>query len=132
MLGQMAIVSGGARGIGFATVTQFAQKGYRVIAVDRNPNVIDRAAELTAAGHAVSGRVADVTRWSEIQAALATETSINVLVCAAGILISKRIEDHADEDFRLTFDVNVHGYFMLAQEALKKMGEGSHIVMVAS
>jgi 3-oxoacyl-[acyl-carrier protein] reductase len=132
MKGQTAIVSGGAQGIGLATVELLASQGYSVIALDINRSVLDRAAELVARGLAVQGRVADMTDRSAIRAALADLATIHVVVCAAGIVIPRPIAEQTDDDFRRTFDVNVHGVFMLAQESLARMPEGGRIVMLAS
>jgi 3-oxoacyl-[acyl-carrier protein] reductase len=132
MKGQTAIVSGGAQGIGLATVELLARQGYTVVAMDMQPAVIERAAELSAAGLSVRGRVVDVTDRASIRAAIADLPTIGVVVCAAGIVIPKPLDEQSDEDFRRTYDVNVHGVFRLAQEALVKMKEGGRIVMVSS
>lgn len=132
MKGQTAVVSGGAQGIGLATVELLASRGYSVLALDLNPAVVDVAADLAARGHAVTGRVADMTDRNDIREAIADLPAIHVVVCAAGILRPKPIEEQSDEDFAVTFDVNVFGVFRLAQEALARMPQGGRIVMIAS
>lgn len=132
MKGQTAIVSGGAQGIGLATVELLARQGYSVVAMDKNPEVLKRAADLAADGLAVRGRVVDVTERESIREAIADLETIDVVVCAAGIVIPKPLDEQSDDDFRRTYDVNVHGVFRLAQEALRRMGEGGRIVMVSS
>ena len=132
MHGQTAIVSGGAQGIGFATVELLARQGYSVIALDRNPAVVEAAAGLSGQGYAVEGRIADMTDRQSIRAAVADLPAIHVVICAAGILRPKPIDQQSDEDFALTFDVNVYGVFRLAQEALARMPKGGRIVMLAS
>lgn len=129
---QTAIVSGGAQGIGLATVELLARQGYSVFALDIQASVAERAAELRAQGFVVEGRVADMTDRAAIRGAIADLDVIDVVVCAAGIVIPKPIAEQTDEDFRRTFAVNVHGVFMLAQEALTKMPSGGRIVMLAS
>jgi len=129
---QTAIVSGGAQGIGLATVELLARQGYSVIALDIKATVHERAAELKSQGLAVEGRVADMTQRASIRQVIADLDVIDVVVCAAGIVIPKPIAEQTDEDFRRTFDVNVHGVFMLAQEALARMPNGGRIVMLAS
>ena len=132
MDGQTAIVSGGAQGIGFATVELLARQGYSVIALDRNPAVVKAAAGLSSQGYSVEGRFADMTDRQSIREAIADLTAIHVVVCAAGILRPKPIDEQSDEDFAVTFDVNVYGVFRLAQESLARMPEGGRIVMLAS
>jgi 3-oxoacyl-[acyl-carrier protein] reductase len=132
MKGQTAVVSGGAQGIGLATVELLARQGYTVVALDRSPAVVERAAELSASGLAVRGVQADMTDRASIRAAIADLDSIEVVVCAAGILMPKPIDEQSDDDFQRTYDVNVFGVFRLAQESLSKMREGGRIVMVSS
>lgn len=132
MKGQTAVVSGGAQGIGLATVELLANQGYSVLALDLNPAVVEVAADLAAKGYAVEGRVADMTNREKIREAIADRSAIHVVVCAAGILRPKPIDEQTDEDFAVTFDVNVFGVFRLAQEALARMPEGGRIVMIAS
>ena len=132
MKGEVAIVSGGAQGIGLATVQLLARQGYRVLVLDRNADVDARAAALRVEGLDVTGLSIDITDRAQINAALEREARIHVVICAAGVIIPKPIEEQTDSDFRRTFDVNVHGMFALAQEALSKMRSGGRMVMVAS
>ena len=132
MSGRNVIVSGGAQGIGLATVELMAARGDTVFALDRQPSVIERAAELSAKGLSVQGRIADMTDRDSIRNAIADLSNIDVVICAAGILMPKPIDEQSDADFQLTFDVNVYGVFRLAQESLSRMGEGGRIVMLAS
>jgi len=103
-----------------------------VIALDRQPTVIERAAELSAKGLSVEGRIADMTDRASIRAAISDLDAIDVVICAAGILRPKPVDEQTDDDFQVTFDVNVYGVFRLAQESLARMGEGGRIVMLAS
>ena len=132
MSGRNVIVSGGAQGIGLATVELMAARGDTVFALDRQPSVIERAAELSAKGLSVQGRIADMTDRDSIRNAIADLSTIDVVICAAGILMPKPIDEQSDADFQLTFDVNDYGVFRLAQESLSRMGEGGRIVMLAS
>lgn len=132
MNGQTAIVSGGAQGIGLATVDLLARQGYSVIALDIKPTVREVAAQLASEGYAVDGRVADMTDRNSIRKAIADLEAIHVVVCAAGVLRPKPLDEQTDEDFAVTFDVNVYGVFRLAQEALAHMSAGGRIVMIAS
>lgn len=130
--GQTAVVSGGAQGIGLATVQLLAREGYRVIALDINPHVTETASDLARRGFAVEGRIADVRDRDSVRAAIADLDAIHAVICAAGIVRPKPLEEQSDEDFAITFDVNVHGVFKLAQEALARMPTGGRIVMLSS
>lgn len=129
---ETAIISGGAQGIGLATVELLATQGYHVIAMDRSEAVLERAEALRARGLNVEGRIVDVTDPGQVDVALADLGPIHVVVAAAGILIPKPIAQQTDADFQRTFDVNVFGMFRLARQALAHMGEGGRIVMIAS
>ncbi|HEX4077526.1 MAG TPA: SDR family oxidoreductase [Rhizomicrobium sp.] len=128
----VAVVSGGAQGIGFATVRLLAQRGFQVLALDIRQEVEHAARSLRDEGLSVEGRVADVTDRSAIVGALKDHLKINTVVCAAGIIVYKPFEEVAEEDFRRIFNVNVMGVFLLAQEGLKRMDRGGRIIMISS
>lgn len=132
MQGQTAIVSGGAQGIGLATVELLARQGYRVVALDLRPDVVAVARGLADQGLRVEGRAVDVTDRAAIRSAIGDLGDIHVVVCAAGIVIPKPLDEQSDDDFQRTFAVNVHGVFRLAQEALKQMPSGGRIVVISS
>lgn len=70
MTTRAAIVTGAARGIGFATAELLAERGLAVALVDRAAGVEDRAAELRAAGRTAIGLVADVSDPDGVAAAV--------------------------------------------------------------
>jgi 3-oxoacyl-[acyl-carrier protein] reductase len=128
----VAVVSGGAQGIGFATARLLAQRGFRTVALDLRPEVMAAAKSLQDDGLDVTGKIADVTKRGEIDAALADYPTINTVVCAAGIIVYKPFEEMVEADFRRVFEVNVIGVFLLAQEALRRMSSGGRIIMISS
>ncbi len=71
--GQVAVVLGGASGIGLAIAKEFAREGCRVGIIDRGPETERIAADIAAAGRTTSiGLVADVTDYAAVQAAAAS------------------------------------------------------------
>lgn len=128
----IAVVSGGAQGIGFATVRLLAQKGFKVLALDIKPEVEAAAKSLRDQGLDVIGRVADVASRAALSTALADFPKINTVVCGAGIFLTKPFEEITEADFRRILDVNLVGAYLLAQEALKRMGPGGRVIMISS
>jgi NAD(P)-dependent dehydrogenase (short-subunit alcohol dehydrogenase family) len=118
--GQVALVTGAARGIGHACAIALAQAGadvalgFRDLAADGGlPAVIERL------GRRVIPLQMDVTRRSEIDAAVDRVAShfgrIDVLVNNAGIGPPRAAEDVTEEDFDRTLAVNLKGTFFVSQ-----------------
>jgi len=112
--GKVAIVTGGARGLGEAFVRRLAAEGASVIFTD----VLDKegAALEQALGNSVRFLHHDVTQESEWQQVVKTAEAIfgpvNVLVNNAGISHSAFIESYEESDFRRVMDINVVGVFL--------------------
>lgn len=138
--GRIALVTGGASGIGYCCVEALAEAGARVVIADLRAEAIDAAvAQLAAKGYAVDGAVMDVTdreavdcTADEIAARLG---HIDVLVNNAGIARSEiNAEDMEDERWLNVLDVNLNGTFWCARAFGRHMlaqGSGS-IVNVGS
>src|SRR4051794_10481186 len=86
--GKVALVTGGARGIGFATAKALAGRGASVAIVDLDQSAVDRAAAELGDGKAI-GLAADVTDRGAMQRAVATTVErfggLDVVVANAGI-----------------------------------------------
>ncbi|PZU43990.1 MAG: 3-beta hydroxysteroid dehydrogenase [Sphingomonas sp.] len=133
---KVAIVTGGARGIGNATCRALALEGAAIIVTD----VIVEEGEALAAsladdGHKAVFRRQDVTsevEWDEIFAA-APFGPIDILVNNAGIGIPGSIEDQSFADWRRTMAVNLDAVFLGTRAAVRHMKErGGVIVNVCS
>ncbi|WP_396331112.1 SDR family NAD(P)-dependent oxidoreductase [Burkholderia anthina] len=130
---QTALVTGGASGIGLATVEVLAKAGFHVVAIDRNADAVQRAVdELNARGLSVAGGVADVCDRRQIVDILDAQARVDVMVCAAGIYAARYFDEISDDDFRRTLEVNLLGVFVCAQEAARRMQAGGRIVTVSS
>ena len=135
LAGKVALISGGARGMGAAEARLFTQEGAQVVVGD----VLEAdgralAESLTAKGHdAVFVRL-DVTREADWQAAVdlavARFGKLNVLVNNAGISAVGRVEDVTAESWDLVMAVNAKGVFLgskIAIPAMRRAGGGSII-----
>ncbi|GAA4339873.1 3-oxoacyl-ACP reductase FabG [Pigmentiphaga soli] len=136
----VAIVTGGALGIGFAAAERLAERGARVVVADRD-GAADAAARLAGRGLQATGVAVDVSSPEQVEAmAREAETRfgrIDVLVNNAGIystLTPKPFEALTPEEWRQVFEVNVIGVFLACRAALPafKRAGGGRIVNISS
>lgn len=133
---QVAVVTGGARGIGNATCRALAREGAAIIVTDL---IVEEgealAASLSADGHKAVFWRQDVTseaEWDKIFAARPLGP-IDILVNNAGIGIPGSIEDQSFADWRRTMSVNLDAVFLGTRAAVRHMKErGGAIVNVCS
>jgi NAD(P)-dependent dehydrogenase (short-subunit alcohol dehydrogenase family) len=137
---KVAVVTGAARGIGYAAVEALAEAGANVVLTDMNADLLKTATEaLAAKGYKVDGEVLDVTDVQKVQAVhdaiIARHGRVDVLVNNAGIAISNHpAETMADDVWNKVIDVNLNGVFWCCRAFGKSMlerGTGS-IVNVGS
>jgi len=136
-----AIVTGAARGMGYAIAKALFNEGARVAIVDIDEKtVLEAARELNGDGGRVIGRRIDVTNKSQITD-LIKETkklwgSIDILVNnAGGALNTPHILDEiGEEDWNLVVDVNLKGAFLCCQAAIPEMAKsgGGSIVNISA
>lgn len=130
---RIAFVTGGASGIGLATVERLARDGHRVVAIDRNEAQLAEAVErLRQLKLDVQAAAADVCDRTAIARILDAQPSVDVAVAVAGVYRSRAFDELTDVDFQRTLDVNLRGVFVLAQEAARRMQAGGRIVAVSS
>ena len=117
--GKTAVVTGGARGIGWAIVQRLLEEGCQVAALD-----MDTCA-LAALPPEVLPLVADVTVEAELEEAVATVAEawggIDILVNNAGVQSSERIPELTTELFERVLKINLTGAFSLSRLVLPQM-----------
>jgi len=137
---KIAVVTGAARGIGYAAVEALAEAGAKVVLTDMNDALLKEAtATLAAKGYGVDSVVLDVTDVEAVQAAhdeiVARHGRVDILVNNAGIAISNHpAETMADDVWNKVIDVNLNGVFWCCRAFGKSMldrGSGT-IVNVGS
>lgn len=135
---RVALVTGGAQGIGWCCAEALAEAGARVTIADRDPEAVERA--LASCGdRSIEGVTLDVTRSDDVSAVIdalvAQAGGLDILVNNAGIARSDTpAEDVPDEQWLNVMDVNLNGAFWCARSAGRHMlaqGSGS-IVNVGS
>lgn len=139
MSGRVAVVTGGASGIGLGIAHQCVADGYAVAIIDRNgPAANDAAGELGADGAAVLAVEADVTDRTSVDGAFARVRAelgpVLVLVTSAGIEAFDSLLEITPERWDHILAVNLTGTFACIQAAIPDMLEAAwgRIVTISS
>jgi sorbitol-6-phosphate 2-dehydrogenase len=124
---EIALVTGGAQGLGAAICRRLAREGAHVVVADLNLE----GAKVTAAEIAVeTGRQviavgADVTDEEQVETMIRRTTDefgrLDILVSNAGVLIAESVEEFPAAKWRLVMEVNLFGYFLCAKHAARVM-----------
>lgn len=135
--GKVALVTGGARGIGAAVVEALAQAGATVLITDVLEDAgLQTVERVRAAGGKAEFRKHDVTieaQWESVVAhAVERFGGLHVLVNNAGIETAALMTQCTVEDFRRVMDVNVTGVFLGHKHAARVMKPGASIVNLSS
>ncbi len=137
--GRVAVVTGAASGIGFATARRFAEEGMQVVMADIQEDALDAAvSNLRAAGHEVLGVPTDVSRHEQIEQlaeqALSAYGKVNIVHNNAGVVRAGALEELSLEDWQWVLGVDlwsvIYGIRVFLP-LIKKSGEG-HIINTAS
>jgi len=132
LVGKIALITGGSRGIGLGIAKRYVQLGATVVITGRDGNTLDQACQqLGGSGHF---RVADINDHAE-HAALLEEIEVNIgpldiLVNNAGQHCKKPAVDTTEEEFRAVLEANLVSIFSLSRQCLQRMmprGQGSII-----
>jgi len=123
---RLAIVTGGARGIGRAIVMELLKQGRKVVAMDIMPDQLKELEEVVKeAGFNVITECLDITDTdkltSTIEALAKEHGGIGILVNNAGITRDKLMMQMGLEDFDSVISVNLKAAFMATQASLRSM-----------
>jgi NAD(P)-dependent dehydrogenase (short-subunit alcohol dehydrogenase family) len=135
--GKVALVTGGASGIGDAIASAFAAKGAVVGVIDINETVAKSKAE--ALGNGAKAFVCDVSNPQSVEAVIAAAQAafahIDIVVNSAGVAMLAPAEDLTLEAWDRTIDINLKGTFLVSQavgRVMLKAGKGGRIINIAS
>jgi 3-oxoacyl-[acyl-carrier protein] reductase len=147
--GKVVVVTGGARGIGKAIATAFAERGARIALLDLSAADVEATrAEFAGRGVTASAHALNVAKEDEVIRALddvlAQHGRLDVLVNNAGIIkdaLLVKVKDGAVvskmtlSQWQAVIDVNLTGVFLCGREAAERMiklGQGGVIINIAS
>jgi NAD(P)-dependent dehydrogenase (short-subunit alcohol dehydrogenase family) len=135
--GKVALVTGGASGIGDAIASAFAAKGAVVCVIDINESVATSKAD--ALGNGAKAFVCDVSNPQSVEAVIAAAQAafahIDIVVNSAGVAMLAPAEDLTLEAWDRTIDINLKGTFLVSQavgRVMLKAGKGGRIINIAS
>ena len=124
--GRVAVVTGGARGIGRSVCERLSAEGAKIVAVDRSAEALDAfVLELTGRGGEALALVADIANAAEVDA-LAARTleafgRVDILINNAGITRDGLLLRMSEEDWDAVLDVNLKGAFLCTRAFTRPM-----------
>ncbi len=139
--GQVAIVTGGASGIGAGIAMRLASEGAAVSLFDTNEiGLVQQARAMKKEGLKVDAFVVDISSESQVKAyideVVARNQKLDIMVNCAGIVgpTATRIEDYGVEEFKRVIDINLTGAFVITKYAVEAMVPNNYgrILLIAS
>jgi NAD(P)-dependent dehydrogenase (short-subunit alcohol dehydrogenase family) len=127
---RVAVVTGGANGIGAGIAAHLGRDGWRVVVADRTPDGV-----APSGGRYVVCDVANETGVAAlIRSVAATEQRLDALICNAGFMIRKPIADLSLAEWSAVLTTNLTGTFLLvrAAEALLRAAKGAVVTIASS
>mgnify|MGYP003956334679 CR=1 FL=1 len=137
---QVAIVTGGSKGLGKAMAAGLASAGANLVLVSRNQAEVEAAADEISRDYGVQaiGLQADVTSEDQVQGVVDTCLKkfgkVDVLINNAGINIRGSIDELSLEEFKQVMDINVNGVWLFARAVIPHMKKAAsgRIINLAS
>ncbi|MDA0979599.1 MAG: SDR family NAD(P)-dependent oxidoreductase [Proteobacteria bacterium] len=137
---KVAVITGGASGIGLATARQLAARGTHLVLTDIESGALEAAVtELRATGVKVEGVVCDVSKLDQVQqladTAFERMGAVHILFNNAGIAVGGPILEMTHADWQWTIDVDLWGPIHGVEAFLPRMvdqAEPGHILFTAS
>jgi NAD(P)-dependent dehydrogenase (short-subunit alcohol dehydrogenase family) len=139
LAGKVAVVTGGAQGIGFASARRLAEAGATVVLADRHGEKAAAAAGTLPGSAGKGAKTMDVTDVDQItgtaDAVIEEFGGLDIWINNAGLFPSTPLLDLPDEEWDAVLSVNLRGMFLGGREAGRRMrdlGRGGTIVNLAS
>jgi NAD(P)-dependent dehydrogenase (short-subunit alcohol dehydrogenase family) len=134
LAGKVAVITGGATGIGRAAAQRFVDEGAFVFLYGRRQDALDAAvAELGPNARAVKGSVSDEADLDRLYATVKAERgTLDIVFANAGAGSMLKLGEITIEHIDETFDTNVKGTILTVQKALPLMGRGGSIILTGS
>ena len=130
---KVAVVTGGASGMGAATVALLAGQGATVVIVDQNAGAADELTKTHELATPQIGDVSDSTFCDQVVAdTIGRYGQLDVLINAAGVIVRATAAATSDEDWHRVMRVNVDGTFFMCRAAVRSMQRGGAIVNFGS
>ena len=137
---KVAIITGGSRGIGFATADRFLEEGAKVILTASSQESADKAVAKLKQMHpdsVVAGIAPNLADLKSVQDAFAIATAqygcVDILVNNAGVSESTPFMEYTEETFDKVMDLNVKGVFNATRAAANCMlARGSGVILTTS
>lgn len=138
--GKVAVVTGGTRGIGFATAKKFLENGAKVIVLGSKKESVDKAIEELKAineNYDIDGAWPCLTDLSSVKECFSEIVNkyekIDILVNNAGMSAMDKIYDYKEENFKKIIDLNVNAVFNCSQAVVSYMKEnGGGVILNTS
>ena len=125
---QIAVISGGADGLGKAIAIRLGTEGAKLAIFDNNPNMLgSTVTQLQEAGYEARGFIVDISREQDIVNAFEEVVDhfgcIDIMINSAGIVgpTNTSILDYSVDDFDKVYQVNLRGAFLMSKYALPAM-----------
>ncbi|MDQ2899952.1 MAG: SDR family oxidoreductase [Acidobacteriota bacterium] len=141
LAGQVAMVTGGTRGIGRAIAERLLREGARVAICGRSQDGVARAVDemSTNPGGEIMGERADVASLEDVRNFFAKVDDrfgkLDILINNAGVGIFRSVAELAPEDWHRMIDLNLTGVYYCCHEALprfRKGGKGGYVINIGS
>jgi 3-oxoacyl-[acyl-carrier protein] reductase len=137
--GQIALVTGGSRGIGLAIARLLGRMGGRIAVCGRNPAHLDQCAKsLHSEGIEVLTITADVSRAADaaslVERARQSLGEVDILVNNAGVGVFRPAHELSEEDWDRVMDTNLKGVFLMSRAVAPHMirRRTGHIINISS